>query len=175
MVTYESLIHRKDRLAIVGLGYVGLPLAVAMSRHFDVVGYDLKVERIAELQTGLDKTLEVSREELAQVKVQYTSNPEDLDSCRFLIVAVPTPIDQYRIPDLNPLKSASQTVGRHLSKGSCVVYESTVYPGATEEVCIPILEKASGLLMGRDFTVGYSPERINPGDRQHRLESIVKI
>ena len=175
MVTYESLIHRKDRLAIVGLGYVGLPLAVAMSRHFDVVGYDLKVERIAELQTGLDKTLEVSREELAQVKVQYTSNPEDLDSCRFLIVAVPTPIDQYRIPDLNPLKSASQTVGRHLSKGSCVVYESTVYPGATEEVCIPILEKASGLLMGCDFTVGYSPERINPGDRQHRLESIVKI
>ncbi len=175
MVTFESLIQREDRLAVVGLGYVGLPLAVAMSRHFEVVGYDQKAERIAELRAGKDRTLEVSEEEMARVKVRYTSDPKDLAACRMIIVAVPTPIDQYRIPDLGPLKGASETVGRHLEKGSCVVYESTVYPGATEEVCVPILEEASGLSAGRDFTVGYSPERINPGDRQHRLESIVKV
>jgi len=175
VVTFESLIQQKDRLAVVGLGYVGLPLAVAMARHFDVVGYDLKADRIAELRSGWDRTLEVSREEMTKVRLEYTSRPDDLAACRFVIVAVPTPIDGYRIPDLNPLKSASRTVGNQLNKGSCIVYESTVFPGATEDVCIPILEEASGLEFGKDFTVGYSPERINPGDRQHRLETIVKI
>ena len=175
MVTFESLIKKKDRLAVVGLGYVGLPLAVALSRHFDVVGYDLDARRIAELCSGRDQTLEVSEEEMARAQVDYTHQAETLASCRLIIVAVPTPIDRHRIPDLNPLKGASKTVGKHLSRGSCVVFESTVYPGATEEVCVPILEKASGLVMGRHFTVGYSPERINPGDRRHRLEAIVKI
>ncbi len=175
VVTFESLIKKKDRLAVVGLGYVGLPLAVALSRHFDVVGYDLDARRIAELCSGRDQTLEVSEEEMARAQVDYTHQAETLASCRLIIVAVPTPIDRHRIPDLNPLKGASKTVGKHLSRGSCVVFESTVYPGATEEVCVPILEKASGLVMGRHFTVGYSPERINPGDRRHRLEAIVKI
>jgi len=175
VVSFESLIRREDRLAVVGLGYVGLPLAVALSRHFEVLGYDLKENRIQELQNGRDRTLEVSEGELAAAKVAYTHHAEDLASCRFIIVAVPTPIDQYRIPDLNPLRHASLTVGKHLKRGNCVVYESTVYPGTTEEICVPLLKEASGLRMGTDFTVGYSPERINPGDRRHRLENIVKI
>ena len=175
MVTFESLVDRSDRLAIVGLGYVGLPLAVQLSEHFEVVGYDLKVDRVSELRSGRDRTLEVPDEELKKASVLFTSNEEDLSKCRLIIVAVPTPIDKYRIPDLSPLRNASIAVGRRMVKGSCVVYESTVYPGATEEVCVPILETESGFKLGTDFTVGYSPERINPGDRLHRLENIVKI
>lgn len=175
MTDFESFKNREDKIAIVGLGYVGLPLAVHLSMHFEVVGYDLKTARIAELTDGHDRTLEVTDAELADAKVEFTSDPEKLKDCQLIIVAVPTPIDEYRIPDLGPLRGASEIVGRNLSKGACVVYESTVYPGATEEVCVPIIEEISGFVMGRDFTVGYSPERINPGDRQHTLQSIMKI
>lgn len=175
MVTFESLLSRQDKIAVVGLGYVGLPLAVHLSSHFDVVGFDLKVDRIAELQAGKDRTLEVSEAELARAAVTYTHEGQVLSQCRLIIVAVPTPIDQYNIPDLSPLRGASQTTGKFMSKGSCVVFESTVYPGATEEVCVPLMEAASGLTFGRDFTVGYSPERINPGDKVHTLDKIIKI
>ena len=175
MVTFESLQARQDKIAVVGLGYVGLPLAVHLAAHFDVVGYDLKSDRIAELQAGHDRTLEVSNEELAASSLLLTDKEEALAACRLIIVAVPTPIDAYNIPDLSPLRGASTTAGRHLQKGACVVFESTVYPGATEEVCVPLLEKASSLEFGTDFTVGYSPERINPGDKIHTLDKITKI
>ena len=175
MVTFESLINRESKIAVVGLGYVGLPLAVHLAAHFDVVGFDLKTDRIKELASGIDRTLEITDAQLKQVHLEYTDSPEDLADCRLLIVAVPTPIDNYRIPDLGPLRGASTTVGRYLKKGTCIVYESTVYPGATEEVCIPILEAESGLKFGRDFTVGYSPERINPGDKVYTLENIMKV
>ena len=175
MVTFDALAAKQEKIAVVGLGYVGLPLAVHLSRHFDVVGYDFKSSRIAELTSGRDRTLEVSDEAMAAATVVYTDDPKALGDCRLIIVAVPTPIDQYRIPDLTPLCSASESTGRHLTKGSCVVFESTVYPGATEEVCVPILEKKSGLVFGRDFTVGYSPERINPGDKVHTVDKIMKI
>jgi UDP-N-acetyl-D-glucosamine/UDP-N-acetyl-D-galactosamine dehydrogenase len=175
MLTFEALSSKKEKIGVVGLGYVGLPLAVHLSRHFDVVGYDFKSSRIAELKAGKDRTLEVSDAEMAAAAVAFTDNPEALGECRLIIVAVPTPIDQYRIPDLTPLRGASETAGRHLTRGSCVVFESTVYPGATEEVCVPILEEESGLAFGRDFTVGYSPERINPGDKVHTVDKIMKI
>jgi len=175
MVTFDSLLAGDNKLAVVGLGYVGLPLAVHLAAHFDVIGFDLKIERIQELQSGIDRTLEVSGSQLNKTTLKYTDNPVDLAPCRLIIIAVPTPIDEYRIPDLSPLRGASTTVGRHLQKGACVVYESTVYPGATETVCIPILEAESGLKFERDFTVGYSPERINPGDKVHTLDKIMKI
>jgi len=175
MVTFESLVSRKSKVAVVGLGYVGLPLAVHLSKHFEVVGYDLKADRIKELESGRDRTLEVSEEDLIKAKIFFTSDPKSLSSCSLIIVAVPTPIDEHRIPDLRPLIGASKEVGGNIVKGSCIVFESTVYPGATEEVCIPILEQESGFILGRDFTVGYSPERINPGDKEHSLESIVKV
>lgn len=175
MLTIESLVSRKDKIAVVGLGYVGLPLAVHLSKHFDVVGYDLKKERVDELNAGTDRTLEIADEELKKANVSFTCDPGDLAKCRLIIVAVPTPIDEYRAPDLAPLRGSSQTVGENMSKGSCVVFESTVYPGATEEVCVPILEKCSGMKCGVDFTIGYSPERINPGDKEHTLENVVKI
>lgn len=175
MTAFEAFKNREEKIAIVGLGYVGLPLAVHLSKHFEVVGYDLKEERIEELAGGHDRTLEVMDGELASADVKFTNDPEKIKQCKLIIVAVPTPIDEYRIPDLTPLKGASEIVGRNLSKGACVVYESTVYPGATEEVCVPILEKLSGFRMGKDFTIGYSPERINPGDKQHTLQTIMKI
>ena len=175
MVSFEELSAAKATIGVVGLGYVGLPLAVHLARHFKVVGYDLKTQRIKELEAGEDRTLEVSREDLAAVSIRYSDDDSLLAQCGLIIVAVPTPIDGYRIPDLTPLRSSSRSVGRNMSAGSCVVYESTVYPGATEEVCVPILEEESGLKLGRDFTVGYSPERINPGDKVHTLDRIVKI
>ncbi len=175
MVTFKRLETGEDKIAVVGLGYVGLPLAVALSRHFSVVGYDMKTERVRELAAGNDRTLEVSADTLKAAAVAFTDQPELLADCGVIIVAVPTPIDAYRIPDLGPLRGASRTVGRHLRKGVCVVYESTVYPGATEEVCIPVLEAESGLRFRKDFAVGYSPERINPGDKVHTLENIIKI
>lgn len=175
MVTFDSFKNREEKIAIVGLGYVGLPLAVHLSKHFEVIGYDLKATRVEELTAGHDRTLEVTDKELAAAKVRFSSDPTVLKDCKLIIVAVPTPIDEYRIPDLEPLRSASRIVGQNLSKMACIVYESTVYPGATEEVCVPILENTSGLSMGKDFTVGYSPERINPGDKKHTLESIMKI
>lgn len=175
MVTYESLKDRQDKIGVVGLGYVGLPLAVHLARHFDVIAFDLKADRIAELRRGHDRTLELGGAELAAAQITYTSSGEDLAQCRLIIVAVPTPIDDYNIPDFAPLRGASTTVGRHIQKGSCVVFESTVYPGVTEEICVPLIEKESGLVFGADFTAGYSPERINPGDKVHTLDSIVKI
>ncbi|MFH0730869.1 MAG: nucleotide sugar dehydrogenase [Pseudomonadota bacterium] len=176
MVTFDSICSGEEKIAVVGLGYVGLPLAVHLSRHFKVVGYDLKSERIAELKAGHDRTLEASKEDLAGAMVDFTDDPARLSECGLIIVAVPTPIDAYRIPDFKPLEGASLAVGKHMRQGGCVVvYESTVYPGATEEICVPILEKTSGMRFGVDFTVGYSPERINPGDKQHTLETIVKV
>ncbi len=175
MVSFESLISRKDTIAVVGLGYVGLPLAVSFSKHFQLIGYDISPERIGELKQGIDKTLEVSKNDLHAADIMFTSNPEPLSSARLIIVAVPTPIDEYRIPDLRPLRKASEIAGKHLQKGSCVVFESTVYPGATEELCARILENQSGLKLGIDFTIGYSPERINPGDKKHTIENITKI
>ena len=175
MVTFESLLEGKDRIAVVGLGYVGLPLAVHLSRHFDVVGYDLKPDRIRELKSGKDRTLEIAENDLADARIFFTSDPAELGRCRFIIVAVPTPIDAYRIPDLTPLRGASAAVGQFMKPGACVVFESTVYPGATEEVCVPIMEKASGLKLGIGFTVGYSPEWINPGDKEHTIDRITKV
>ncbi len=175
MVSFESLSAKEDKIGVVGLGYVGLPLAIYLSRHFDVVGFDLKSERISELSSGHDQTLEVSKEDLSRAEILFSDNPEDLSRCRLVIVAVPTPIDAYRIPDLNPVRGAAGLVGGQIIKGTCVVFESTVYPGVTEEICVPILEEASGLKLGDGFTVGYSPERINPGDKVHTLDKITKI
>jgi UDP-N-acetyl-D-glucosamine/UDP-N-acetyl-D-galactosamine dehydrogenase len=167
---------RKCRIGVVGLGYVGLPLAVEFGKHFDTVGFDIKPQRIAELASGRDSTLEVSRAELkAAARLSFSTEIDSLKRCRVLIVTVPTPIDEYKRPDLTPLIKASQTVGKALTKGAVVVYESTVYPGCTEEVCVPILERESGLKLNRDFFVGYSPERINPGDKEHRLPTIKKV
>ncbi len=164
------------RVGIIGLGYVGLPLAVYMARYFPVVGFDVKKARVGELAGGLDRTGEVTDEEFAAARnISFTADIEALRDCNFFVVTVPTPIDEAKRPDLTALMRASETVGRVLSPGDVVVYESTVYPGATEEVCVPILAKASGLTFNRDFFVGYSPERINPGDLQHRLPSIVKV
>ncbi|MDX9786827.1 MAG: nucleotide sugar dehydrogenase [Desulfobacterales bacterium] len=175
MVSFDALCAGKEKIAVIGLGYVGLPLAVHLSNYFKVVGYDLKSERVAELKAGHDRTLEVSDKALSAATVEFTEHPVRLSECALIIVAVPTPIDAYKIPDFGPLAGASRIVGQHMQEGACVVYESTVYPGATEEVCVPILEKASGMHFGSDFTVGYSPERINPGDKEHTLETIVKI
>ncbi len=167
---------QSSHIAVIGLGYVGLPLAVEFSKKITTTGFDLKEERIAQLQQGNDVTREVSREELRQAgKLQFTSTVDDLADCNVFIVAVPTPIDANKRPDLRPLEGASHLVGQVLKKGDVVIYESTVYPGATEEVCIPILEEVSGLRFNEDFFAGYSPERINPGDHEHRLPTIVKV
>ncbi|MFI4880503.1 MAG: Vi polysaccharide biosynthesis UDP-N-acetylglucosamine C-6 dehydrogenase TviB [Steroidobacterales bacterium] len=167
---------RKCRIAVVGLGYVGLPLAVEFGRRFTTVGFDVKPTRIAQLRAGRDLTLEVSRPELkAARQLTFTSELQDLKRCEVFIVTVPTPIDDYKRPDLTPLVRASESVGKVLRKGAVVIYESTVYPGCTEEVCIPILERESGLKFNRDFFAGYSPERINPGDKEHRLTTIRKV
>lgn len=164
------------KIAIIGLGYVGLPLAVEFSKKRPTVGFDIKQERVAELRAGADSTLEVSSEELREAaNLTFSSDIKDIRESTVLIVAVPTPIDRHRRPDFSPLIGASQTVGRVLKKGDVVVYESTVYPGATEETCIPILEQESGLTYNWDFFCGYSPERINPGDKRHRLPDIVKV
>jgi len=163
------------KIAMIGLGYVGLPVAVAFGKTHPVVGFDIKAARIAELKAGHDSTGEVTVEELKQAKINYTDQIDDLKACDFFIVAVPTPVDSGNKPDLSPLLSASKTVGKVLKPGDIVVYESTVYPGATEEDCIPVLEAQSGLTFGVDFTVGYSPERINPGDKERTFTKIKKI
>ena len=163
-------------VAIVGLGYVGLPLAVEFGKHFTTIGFDVDDERVRQIAAGHDRTLEVERADFAQsTRLSATSDPEALDHADVMVVAVPTPIDKNKRPDLGPLESASRTVGRSLRPGNTVVYESTVFPGATEEICVPILEQESGLTLNRDFWVGYSPERINPGDKTHRLSTIVKV
>ena len=164
------------KIAIIGLGYVGLPLAVEFGKQLPVVGFDIQQKRIQELQSGQDHTLEVSSEELKQAtQLTYSANLDDLRSCNFFIVTVPTPIDEFKQPDLTPLIKASTSIGKVLKKGDVVVYESTVYPGATEEACIPVLEQVSGLKFNQDFFAGYSPERINPGDKLHRVTNILKV
>ena len=164
------------KIAIIGLGYVGLPLAVEFGKQLPVVGFDIQQKRIQELQSGQDHTLEVSSEELKQAtQLTYSANLDDLRSCNFFIVTVPTPIDEFKQPDLTPLIKASTSIGKVLKKGDVVVYESTVYPGATEEACIPVLERVSGLKFNQDFFAGYSPERINPGDKLHRVTNILKV
>ncbi|MFQ5983385.1 MAG: Vi polysaccharide biosynthesis UDP-N-acetylglucosamine C-6 dehydrogenase TviB [Woeseiaceae bacterium] len=164
------------RIGVIGLGYVGLPLAVEFGRKYPTVGFDVDASRVAELNGGSDSTLEVSNEELASAdKVSFTADAEDLADCNFYAVTVPTPIGEGNRPLLTPLRRASETISKHLKAGDVVVYESTVYPGATEEFCVPFLENGSGLKLNKDFYVGYSPERINPGDKQHRLANILKI
>jgi len=166
----------KIKIAIVGMGYVGLPLAVEFGMKMPVVGFDINEPRIKELQSGTDSTLEVSDEELIQAtQLTYSSNVEDIKSCNVYIVTVPTPIDKFKKPDLTPLEKASYMLGGVISKDDIVIYESTVYPGATEEVCIPVIEQASGLVFNKDFFAGYSPERINPGDKEHRVSTILKV
>lgn len=166
---------KKRSIAVVGLGYVGLPLAVALARHFTVTGFDISAARVDALNAGKDHTREVDDEDMAATGAVFTSDPAELGKASVIIVAVPTPVDDHKTPDLTPVIKACRTVGSALTKGATVVFESTVYPGVTEETCVPILERESGLVFGRDFTVGYSPERINPGDKVHTLESVVKI
>ena len=167
---------RKCRIGVVGLGYVGLPLAVEFGKHFDTTGFDVKAPRIAELRAGRDSTLEVTKAELkSATQLKFTTDLADMKRCQVYIVTVPTPIDEYKRPDLTPLVKASESVGKVLKRGDVVVYESTVYPGCTEEVCVPILERESGLKFNKDFFAGYSPERINPGDKEHRLPTIKKV
>ena len=164
------------RIGVIGLGYVGLPLAIYLARHFPVLGFDIDKERVAELSGGIDRTREVTEEEFAKAKhIAYSADVASLRDANFYIVTVPTPVDQAKRPDLSALVAASHVVGTVLSPGNVVVYESTVFPGATEEVCVPELEKASGLAFNRDFFAGYSPERINPGDKTHRLPDIIKV
>ena len=167
---------RNCRIGVVGLGYVGLPLAIEFGKHFGTVGFDIKRERISELRAGRDSTLEIDRNEFrAADKLQFTFEAQDLKNCTVFVVTVPTPIDEYKRPDLTPLVRASEIVAGVLKKGDVVIYESTVYPGCTEEICVPILERGSRLRFNKDFFAGYSPERINPGDKEHRLTTIRKV
>jgi len=175
ILTAQSFYAGKNKIAVVGLGYVGLPLAAHLSRHFSVTGFDISEANVAELKKGHDRTMELSDTELRKAKIHFTSKPADLASCKLFIVAVPTPVDHFHVPDLGAMENASAIIARHMSAGSCVVYESTVYPGVTEDVCVPILERESKLKFGKDFTVGYSPERINPGDKVHTVDNTVKI
>ena len=175
MELYDKIINREANLAVVGLGYVGLPIAVAFADKVNTIGFDINEEKITNYKSGIDPTEEVGEEKIRATALQFTSEEKDLQKAGFIIVAVPTPVNGDETPDLNPVVGASKIVGRNLSKGSIVVFESTVYPGVTEDICIPILEKESGLRCGQDFKIGYSPERINPGDKVHRLENITKI
>lgn len=175
MSLYEQIIEGKEKIALVGLGYVGMPIAVAFARRAKVIGYDLNAEKIELYKKGFDPTNEVGDEGIRKTSVEFTSEEKKIQEAKFIIVAVPTPVNTDHTPDLSPVIGASEIVGKNITKGTIVVYESTVYPGCTEDVCIPILEKESGLKCGVDFKVGYSPERINPGDKVHRLENIHKI
>lgn len=175
MDLYNKIVNREEKLSLVGLGYVGLPIAVAFSKKVDVIGFDINDKKIHTYIGGKDPTKEVGDEAIQKCNVDFTSDETRLREARFHIVAVPTPVRPDKVPDLSPVIGASKVLGRNLTKGSVVVYESTVYPGVTEDICVPILEKESGLKCGVDFKIGYSPERINPGDKNHRLENIVKI
>ncbi len=175
MITFEQIRERKTKVGVVGLGYVGLPLAVALAEHMDVIGFDISAARVEELQKGIDRTNEMSSKELQNVRVHYSADASCLKEAGIIIVAVPTPIDAHRNPDLTPVLGATRTVAKYMQSDCIVVYESTVYPGLTEEKCVPLLEEVSGLTYNKDFFVGYSPERINPGDKVHTLQTIVKI
>ena len=175
MSLYEKIVSGEEKIALVGLGYVGMPIAVAFAKKVKVIGYDLNSEKIRLYKDGIDPTNEVGNEVIKNTKVEFTSDESRLREAKFHIVAVPTPVNPDHTPDLSPVEGASRILGRNLTKGSIVVFESTVYPGVTEDVCVPILEAESGLKCGIDFKIGYSPERINPGDKVHRLETITKI
>lgn len=176
MNLYEKIINKNEKISLIGLGYVGMPIAVAFAnRGTQVIGFDLNKEKIEQYKNGIDPTKEVGDDVIAKTTVEFTSDQSKLKEAKFHIIAVPTPINSDKTPNLNPVEGASRTLGKYLTKGSIVVYESTVYPGVTEDICIPILEEESGLKCGVDFKVGYSPERINPGDKVHTLENIVKI
>ncbi|SFT25331.1 nucleotide sugar dehydrogenase [Paenibacillus sp. BC26] len=175
MTLFNDLLARKEKLSVIGLGYVGMPIAVAFAQKVDVIGFDLNEKKIELYRSGIDPTYEIGNEAIKQTKVFFTTDESKLQNAKFHIVAVPTPINLDKTPDLSPVVGASSIIGRNLTKGSIVVYESTVYPGVTEDICIPILERESGLICGVDFKVGYSPERINPGDKVHTLEKIIKI
>jgi UDP-N-acetyl-D-galactosamine dehydrogenase len=175
MNLYEKIKNREEKISLVGLGYVGMPIAVAFAKKVDVIGFDLNKKKIELYKSGIDPTNEVGDDEIKKTTVEFTADEAKLKEAKFHIVAVPTPINSDKTPDLSPVEGASRIVGRNLTKGSIVVYESTVYPGVTEDICVPILEKESGLKCGVDFKIGYSPERINPGDKVHRLENIIKI
>ena len=172
---YEKLVDHEEKISLVGLGYVGMPIAVAFAKKVDVIGYDLNEEKIELYKSGIDPTKEVGSDAIAATTVEFTANEKKLQEAKFHIVAVPTPVRKDHTPDLAPIKSAATILGRNLTKGSIVVFESTVYPGVTEEICASILEKESGLRCGSEFKIAYSPERINPGDKVHRLETIKKI
>lgn len=175
MSLYEKIVNGEEKISLVGLGYVGMPIAVAFSKKVKVIGYDLNAAKIELYKNGIDPTNEVGGDAIQACNVEFTADETKLREAKFHIVAVPTPVNDDHTPDLTPVEGASRTVGRNLTKGSVVVYESTVYPGVTEDICVPILERESGLKCGVDFKVGYSPERINPGDKVHRLETITKI
>jgi UDP-N-acetyl-D-galactosamine dehydrogenase len=176
MMHFEDLVEGRKAIAVVGLGYVGLSLSVELSKAFkDVIGLDISKKRVDELRQGCDITDEVSSEDLKDARIEYSADPQGIKRASFIIVAVPTPINPHNFPDLEPLRSASQLVGENLSKGSIVVYESTVYPGMTEEFCAPILERYSGLKRDKDFKIGYSPERVNPGDKEHSISKVIKV
>lgn len=175
MSVYQDLLKGNAKLSLVGLGYVGMPIAVEFAKHVKVIGFDVDESKIALYREGVDPTKEVGDKAIASTSVEFTSDAASLEEARFHIVAVPTPVNQDKTPDLSPVIGASRTLGRHLKPGSIVVYESTVYPGVTEDVCVPVLERESGLTCGVDFKVGYSPERINPGDKVHTLTTICKI
>lgn len=175
MKLYEEIINNKEKISLIGLGYVGMPIAVSFAKKANVIGFDLNEEKINLYKSGIDPTNEVGNEIIKNTTIEFTSNEEKLKEAKFHIVAVPTPVNNDHTPNLNPLKNASKLLGRNLIKGSIIVFESTVYPGVTEDICVPILENESGLKYGIDFKVGYSPERINPGDKVHRLETIVKV
>lgn len=173
--TFDDLITKKTNISVIGLGYVGMPLAIAFAQHFNVVGFDLNKEKIELYRNGIDPTNEVGNDAIKGTSMTFSNDPEIIKTAKFHIVAVPTPINLDKTPDFKPIVGASKILGKYLTKGSIVVYESTVYPGVTEDICIPILEKESNLKCGIDFKIGYSPERINPGDKLHRLENIKKI
>ena len=175
MDLFNRILDKEEKVSVIGLGYVGMPIAVAFSDKVDVIGFDINKQKINTYRSGVDPTNEVGDEQIQGCKVDFTDDEARLREARFHIVAVPTPVNQDHTPDLNPVRSASCILGRNLTKGSVVVYESTVYPGVTEEICIPILEEKSGLICGTDFSIGYSPERINPGDKEHRIDTITKI
>ncbi|WP_182199791.1 nucleotide sugar dehydrogenase [Paraliobacillus salinarum] len=175
MNLFKKIKSGEEKISLIGLGYVGMPIAVAFAKKADVIGFDISKEKVELYKNGIDPTKEVGDDVIKETTVEFTADENELKKAKFHIVAVPTPVNADHTPDLTPVESASRTVGRNLTKGSIVVFESTVYPGVTEEICIPILEKESGMKCGEDFKVGYSPERINPGDKVHRLETIVKV
>ncbi len=175
MKIYQDLLDKKEKLAVIGLGYVGLPLALEFARKISVIGFDINARRVDMMRNGIDPSKEVGHEEFRDRDIFFTDDLEELRKAKFYIVAVPTPVDKYNVPDLKPLVGASTTVGKVLKKGDYVVYESTTYPGCTEDDCLPVLEKVSGLKLGKDFKLGYSPERINPGDKKNTLRTVVKV